>query len=286
MFNLKTEVGFAGIQIMGSALRPGRHFPRPRGKSRARGKGSRPVAYRPRRMPGARARPGYARGRACSPTPVFGFDRIFVSSATFRSKISVIYGEVIQLRISFPEAEYPFMASAGDTAVSIRYTRVETRRVTWALALSLAVHLLGWGTYELGKRLDWWELPRWPHWVQQLVKKVEPPPPPPVPVTEPALTFLDVSQESPTAPEKARYYSNKNSRAANQKPEQESNPRRLKLPPWSSITDSCCRRRAKPTRRASTWASPKSPISCQRRRRWLPKPLSELDPGVDQAAER
>ncbi len=115
------------------------------------------------------------------------------------------------------------MASAGDTAASIRYTRVETRRVTWALALSLAVHLLAWGTYELGKRLDWWELPRWPHWVQQLVKKVEPPPPPPQTVTEPALTFLDVSQESPTAPEKAKYYSNKNSRAANQKLEQESN---------------------------------------------------------------
>jgi len=115
------------------------------------------------------------------------------------------------------------MASAGHAAVSIRYTRVETRRVTWALALSLAVHLLGWGTYELGKRLNWWELPRWPHWVQQLVKKVEPPPPPPVQVTEPALTFLDVSQESPTAPEKAKYYSNKNSRAANQKLEQESN---------------------------------------------------------------
>ena len=115
------------------------------------------------------------------------------------------------------------MASAGHAAVSIRYTRVETRRVTWALALSLAVHLLTWGTYELGKRLDWWELPRWPHWVQQLVKKVEPPPPPPQTVTEPALTFLDVSQESPTAPEKAKYYSNKNSRAANQKLEQESN---------------------------------------------------------------
>ena len=115
------------------------------------------------------------------------------------------------------------MASAGDTAVSIRYTRVETRRVTWALALSLAVHLLGWGIYELGKQLDWWALPRWPHWVQQLVKKVEPPPPPPsVKPTEPALTFLDVSQESPTAPEKAKYYSNKNSRAANQKLEHES----------------------------------------------------------------
>jgi len=116
------------------------------------------------------------------------------------------------------------MASAEPLVPSIRYTRAESRRVTWALVVSLLVHLLGWGGYELGKREDWWRLTRWPTWTQRLVQKMEPPPPalhPPPP--EMALSFVNVSQPSPDAPKQARYYSDKNSRAANRKQLREEN---------------------------------------------------------------
>jgi hypothetical protein len=76
-----------------------------------------------------------------------------------------------------------------------------------ALLLSLALHLIGWGGYELNKEFDM--LGRLlPH-----AKKVAPQTQPVVQDAEPQI-FLDVSQASPDAPQNAKYYSDKNSRAA------------------------------------------------------------------------
>ncbi len=93
--------------------------------------------------------------------------------------------------------------------------------MVWVLLLSLAVHLTGWGGYVLGQDRGWWDLNRWPRWTQRLVHKIEPPKPPvPVQPQDMAMSFVDVSTPSAEAPAKAKYYSNKNSRAANRKVQQ------------------------------------------------------------------
>lgn len=93
--------------------------------------------------------------------------------------------------------------------------------LAWAFGISLALHLLSYGGYQLGKKFQWWDSARWPHWLQSaktlaemLKKKEEAPPPQPRDVP---LMFVDVNptQASTEAPKKSAYYSDKNSQAAN-----------------------------------------------------------------------
>jgi outer membrane biosynthesis protein TonB len=93
---------------------------------------------------------------------------------------------------------------------SLRFSRLETNRLVLALLFSLLVHLVVWGGYEAEKKTGW-------------LKKMFPParhkavalaPKPVVPPVDPAI-YLDVSQASAEAPKQAKYYSDKNSRAAN-----------------------------------------------------------------------
>jgi len=83
-----------------------------------------------------------------------------------------------------------------------------------ALALSLAAHLLTWGGYEAGRDLGWWRVWHWPAWLQLLTQKLNA-----VPVRtvdyEPPLEFVTVEHPSAEAPENAKYFSDRNSRAAN-----------------------------------------------------------------------
>ena len=106
---------------------------------------------------------------------------------------------------------------------SLRLDRPETTRLAWALALSIALHLLGWGTYSIGKRFHVWEKLHWPAWVQTVtqklalvVKKDKKETRPPVD-REPPLMFVDVSPAQATSepPKNATHYSDKNSQAAN-----------------------------------------------------------------------
>ena len=41
---------------------------------------------------------------------------------------------------------------------SLHLDRLEIKRLAWALALSVALHLLGWGAYSTGKRFHVWEI--------------------------------------------------------------------------------------------------------------------------------
>ncbi len=94
---------------------------------------------------------------------------------------------------------------------SLRLSRRDLRRLGLALALSLAVHLLGWGGYEAGKEFHWWEQWHWPRWLPRLtLLKINPL----VPQNEPQLTFVEVPQPSAEAPKDTKYYSSQNSRAA------------------------------------------------------------------------
>lgn len=99
------------------------------------------------------------------------------------------------------------MAGFGKNFDSLRLNRFENERLVLALAISLAAHLLAWGGYEIGRELNFWQ-----HLnpVRHAAKMIPPPQ-----IAEEPLTFVTVDQPSTEAPKAARYYSDKNSRAAN-----------------------------------------------------------------------
>ena len=93
---------------------------------------------------------------------------------------------------------------------SLRFSRLEKERLLLALVFSLLAHLAVWGGYEAEKKTGW-------------LKKLFPParhklvalPPKPVVQNIDPTIFLDVSQAAADAPKSAKYYSDKNSHAAN-----------------------------------------------------------------------
>ncbi len=92
---------------------------------------------------------------------------------------------------------------------SLRFSRLEKERLLIALLFSLFAHLGIWGGYEVGKKTGLWQKLHWPG---HPIVRVQP-----KPVIQPVdpTIFLDVSQASADAPKQAKYYSDKNSRAAN-----------------------------------------------------------------------
>jgi hypothetical protein len=105
---------------------------------------------------------------------------------------------------------------------SLRFSRLESRRLIVFLLLSLLAHLLTWGVYETGKRFGWWQHLSVPAWARKAPVKKSPPPPPARVETEPTI-FVDVSQADAEPPKQTVYYSSKNSRAANREADEESN---------------------------------------------------------------
>jgi hypothetical protein len=102
---------------------------------------------------------------------------------------------------------------------SLRLARPEISRLAWALAISLALHLISYGGYELGKKNNVGQQLHWPAWLQQTKMFASPskqPAHPPVPQEVP-LMFVDVNPQQATAeaPKNAKFYSSKNSQAAN-----------------------------------------------------------------------
>ncbi len=118
------------------------------------------------------------------------------------------------------------MTVAGTQLNSLRLSGLENRRLALALALSLAAHLLTWGGYEAGKDFGWWRVWHWPTWLQRLTQKMETVP---VPVVnyEPPLEFVTVENPSTEAPQNAKYYSDRNSRAANPDADQDTDKPKL-----------------------------------------------------------
>jgi len=100
--------------------------------------------------------------------------------------------------------------------LTLRPGRLDYKRLGWALAISVAVHLFFYGGYQFSRTI----LPAWLERVKflaalahELQKKPTPPPQP----TEAPLMFVEVNPTAatPEAPKDAKYYSSKNSKAAN-----------------------------------------------------------------------
>jgi hypothetical protein len=109
------------------------------------------------------------------------------------------------------------MTGTGARFDSLRFSSPELRRLGLALALSLTLHLLGWGGYTAGKQFGWWQNYHWPAWLPRLaIMKIVPVAAPPI--NEQLLTFVEVAKPTAEAPKNAKYYSSQNAKAAGPKP--------------------------------------------------------------------
>ena len=102
--------------------------------------------------------------------------------------------------------------------LSLRLGRREISRLAWAFGISLALHLVCYGTYEAGKKFHIWENLHLPRWFQRAKRFAALPKQPVNPIAQEApLMFVDVSPSAatPEAPKNAKFYSSKNSQAAN-----------------------------------------------------------------------
>jgi len=113
------------------------------------------------------------------------------------------------------------MSIARMSRWSLRLEQAEVSRLAWAFAISLAFHLLVYTTYHTGKKYHIWQnlhLPAWVHPPKLLAQLITPKltPPPPRRQDVPVV-FVNVSpaQATPEPPKEAKYYSDKNSLAAN-----------------------------------------------------------------------
>jgi outer membrane biosynthesis protein TonB len=113
------------------------------------------------------------------------------------------------------------MSDAQASPSVLRLNHAEANRLAWAFAISLAVHLFLGGAWYSGQKLGVWERLEKSPVIQAakilpgFIKKAEAQQP--KPQAEPPLIFVNVTQAQQTekAPDNAKYYSDKNSQAAN-----------------------------------------------------------------------
>ncbi|HEX4342456.1 MAG TPA: hypothetical protein VH255_03645, partial [Verrucomicrobiae bacterium] len=109
----------------------------------------------------------------------------------------------------------------GDNEESLKPSRSELTFLAWAFGISLAIHLLTYGTYTVGKQLGWWKYLSWPTWLKhsqtpladkkdelKLAQQQEEQSPTMFIETTPIQAVAEV-------PKDAKYYSDKNTAAAN-----------------------------------------------------------------------
>src|SRR4051812_9340471 len=102
------------------------------------------------------------------------------------------------------------MASADVHGWSFRHEQAEGSRLVRAFVVSIALHLLVFGTYYTGQKFDLWRNVHMPAWLQpvqklaDLLKKKSPPAPPP---QEAPLLFVEVTPDQATTepPKDAKY---------------------------------------------------------------------------------
>jgi hypothetical protein len=98
------------------------------------------------------------------------------------------------------------MAGTGGNLDSLRPNRFQGERILLALAISIFVHVLIWGGYELNRDMRWTQrLPWLAHKSLPALRIVQ---------VEQPLEFVTVDTPSTEAPQRPKYLSNKNSVAA------------------------------------------------------------------------
>lgn len=120
------------------------------------------------------------------------------------------------------------MSSDRTKETSLRPDGLDSTRLAWAFVISILFHALCYGTYEVGKKFDLWQNLHLPAWLQkhksakeilaeekQLAMRQE----------EIPLVFVETSpsQAVTDEPKDAKYYSDKNTRAANRDADADSN---------------------------------------------------------------
>src|SRR5258708_11372191 len=106
------------------------------------------------------------------------------------------------------------------TRLDAGWLRPDGNLLVRAFVISLAAHLLFYGTFRLGNQLGWWQKSLLPAWLKKsraaLVEAQKNPIPPPA-QRELPLLFVEVApnQATPEPPKEAKYYSARNSQAAN-----------------------------------------------------------------------
>jgi outer membrane biosynthesis protein TonB len=120
---------------------------------------------------------------------------------------------------------YGRMTTSRAHEASLRPGRPEIRSLARAFALSLALHLLVWGTYSGGNHFKLWEKLRWPDGVRRIVQATPKPPKQPEKPrdTQPPLVYVDVTAAQATSevPKDTPFYSDKNALAANPESEKD-----------------------------------------------------------------
>ncbi len=106
--------------------------------------------------------------------------------------------------------------------------RRESKRLLRALLFSFLAHVVCFLVYFGGKKLDLWQQIPLPKWAPRLLTRLDRPiphEPPKVNANEAPLLFVQVSPAQTTLapPKQAEYYSDRNSQAANQQADKESN---------------------------------------------------------------
>ena len=171
------------------------------------------------------------------------------------------------------------MARAQDDSSSLRFSRRESERVIVALLVSLLAHLAIWGGYHTGEKLGWWQKWHLPVWLQPAAQKF------PLQAqiahdSEPTI-FVDVSHADADAPAKPKYYSNKNSRAANADTANENAPkingRQTDVPKTEDVP--------KPVPKASTPPTPQTKPKAPSKPDSTPQ-LAKLQPSMPPAAPK
>jgi len=103
---------------------------------------------------------------------------------------------------------------------SLKPSRSELTFLAWAFGISLAIHLLTYGTYTVGKQLGWWKYFSWPAWMKHSAVPLQPKFNAAQTQNEDDQTpqmFIETTpvQSVAEAPKNAKYYSDKNTAAAN-----------------------------------------------------------------------
>ena len=123
----------------------------------------------------------------------------------------VAAGKSSSCRSGSGAAKCAFMAEAQSQRFSLRWSRLERKRLLAALVISLLLHLVGLGIYRWGVKQHWWQ----PVKILAATKKLPNQKPPPTKPPEDRVVYIDVGNEEKEAPKAAKYYSSKNSLAAN-----------------------------------------------------------------------